>query len=291
MRAGRRDVPLTHADKVLFPDDGITKADLAAYYRDVGPAMLEHVRDRPVSMQRYNAGIGRDGFFQKDIGRGAPDWVRRIEVPKRGGTVVHPLANDVATLVWLANQNCITPHVWTARADRPHRPDRIIWDLDPSGEDDFPLVRRTAIELGAVLREAGVEPFAMVTGSRGVHVVVPVRRRQDYEQARDAALAVAEELAARYPDELTTAFRKAKRGERLFLDVNRNGYAATAVPAYAVRPRPGAPVATPLRWEELEDDALRPDGFTFRDVLSRLERDGDPWAGISRAARGLPRLG
>jgi bifunctional non-homologous end joining protein LigD len=249
------------------------------------------VRDRPVSMQRYNAGIGRDGFFQKDIGRGAPDWVRTIEVPKRGGTVRHPLANDVATLVWLANQNCITPHVWTARADRLDRPDRIIWDLDPSGDDDFPLVRRTAVELGDVLRDAGVEPFAMVTGSRGVHVVVPVHRRQGYEQARDAALAVAEELAARHPDELTTAFRKAKRGERLFLDVNRNGYAATAVPAYAVRPRPGAPVATPVHWEELADGALVPDGFTFRDVLGRLEGDGDPWAGMSLAARGLPRLG
>jgi bifunctional non-homologous end joining protein LigD len=291
MRAGRRDVKITHPEKVLFPDDGITKADLAAYYRDVAPAMLEHVRERPVSMQRYNAGIGRDGFFQKDIGRGAPDWVARVEVPKRGGTVTHPLANETATLVWLANQNCITPHVWTARADRLDRPDRIIWDLDPSGQDDFALVRRTALELGEVLRGAGVEPFAMVTGSRGVHVVVPVRRRQGYEPVRDAALAVAEELAERHPGELTTAFRKAKRGERLFLDVNRNGYAATAVPAYAVRPRPRGPVATPLRWDELEDDALRPDGFTMRDALARLERDGDPWAGLARAAGSLPRLG
>jgi bifunctional non-homologous end joining protein LigD len=290
MHAGRRDVPLSHPGKVLFPDDGITKADLAAYYRDVAPAMLEHVRDRPVSMQRYNAGIGRDGFFQKDIGRGAPDWVRRVEVPKRGGTVCHPLVTETATLVWLANLNCITPHVWTARADRVDRPDRIVWDLDPSGEDDFALVRHTAIELGAVLREAGCEPFAMVTGSRGVHVVVALRRRHGYEPVRDAALAVAEELAGRQPDELTTAFRKAKRAERLFIDVNRNGYAATAVPAYAVRPRAGAPVATPLRWEELEDDALRPDAFTVRDVLARLERDGDPWAGIARSAGGLPRL-
>ena len=290
MRAGRRDVPITHPRKVLFPQDGITKADLAAYYRDVAPAMLEHVRDRPVSMQRFNAGIGREGFFQKDIGRGAPDWVRRVEVPKRGGTVCHPLANETATLVWLANLNAITPHVWTARADRLDRPDRIVWDLDPSGADDFGLVRRTAIELGAVLREAGVEPFAMVTGSRGVHVVVAVLRRYGYDEVRDAALAVAEELAARHPEELTTAFRKAKRGERLFLDVNRNGYAATAVPAYAVRPRPGAPVATPLRWEELEDDALRPDAFTIRDVPARLERDGDPWAALPRSAGRLPRL-
>ena len=290
MRADRRDVPITHADKVLFPD-GITKADLAAYYRDVAPAMLPHVRDRPVSMQRFNGGIERGGFFQKDVPRGAPDWVRLVEVPKRGGTVRHVLANDTATLVWLANQNCITPHVFTARADRLDRPDRIVWDLDPSGADEFPLVRRTALELGALLREAGSEPFAMATGSRGVHVVVAIRRRYGFDAVRDAALAVAEALAARRPGELTTAFRKEKRDGRLFLDVNRNGRAQTAVPPYAVRPRPGAPVATPLHWEELDDAALRPDGWTLRTVLGRLERDGDPWAGITRSAGALPRLG
>jgi bifunctional non-homologous end joining protein LigD len=290
MRAGRRDVPITHPGKVLFPD-GITKDDLAAYYRDVASTMLPHVRDRPISMQRFNAGIERGGFFQKDLPRGAPDWVRRVRVPKRGGTVCHVLANETATLVWLANQNCITPHVSTARADRLDRPDRIVWDLDPSGEDEFGLVRRTALELGALLREARCEPFAMATGSRGVHVVVAIRRRYGYEAVRDAALAVADELARRRPDELTTAFRKARREGRLFLDVNRNGWAMTAVPPYAVRPRPGAPVATPLRWEELDDAALRPDRWTLRSVLDRLERGGDPWADIARSAGGLPRLG
>jgi bifunctional non-homologous end joining protein LigD len=290
MRTDRRDVPITHPDKVLFPG-GITKVDLAAYYRDVAPAMLPHVRDRPVSMQRFNAGIERPGFFQKDLPRGAPDWIRTVRVPKKGGTVCHVLANDTATLVWLANQNAITPHVFTARADRLDRPDRIVWDLDPSGEDEFPLVRRTALELGALLREAGCEPFAMATGSRGVHVVVAIRRRYGFDAVRDAALAVAEALAERRPGELTTAFRKEKREGRLFLDVNRNGRAQTAVPPYAVRPRPGAPVATPLRWAELDDGGLRPDGWTLRTVLGRLERDGDPWAGIARSAGALPRLG
>jgi len=288
MRAGRRDVTITHPGKELFPG-GITKADLAGYYRDVAPAMLPHVHDRPISMQRFNAGIERPGFFQKDLPRGAPDWVRRVSVPKKGGTVCHVLANEPATLVWLANQNCITPHASTARADRLDRPDRIVWDLDPSGEDEFPLVRRTALELGELLRESGCEPFAMVTGSRGVHVVVAIRRRYGYEQVRDAALAVAEALAARRPGDLTTAFRKVKREGRLFLDVNRNGWAMTAVPAYAVRPRPRAPVATPLRWDELEDHTLRPDRWDLRGALARLERDGDPWAGIARSAGSLPR--
>jgi bifunctional non-homologous end joining protein LigD len=288
MRAGRRNVRITHPDKALFPD-GITKADLAVYYCDVAPVMLPHVRNRPISMQRFNGGITRPGFFHKDIPPGAPDWVPTVEVPKKGGTVHHVLANETATLVWLANQNCITPHVFTARADRLDRPDRIVWDLDPS-DDDFDLVRRTAIELGSVLREAGCEPFAMVTGSRGIHVVVAIRRRHPYEVVRDAALEVADALVERNPDELTTAFRKEKREGRLFVDVNRNGRAQTAVPAYAVRPRPGAPVATPLRWDELEDRDLRPDAWTLRTVRERLERVGEPWAGIARTAGALPRL-
>ncbi|MEA2289930.1 MAG: bifunctional non-ous end joining protein LigD [Solirubrobacteraceae bacterium] len=289
MRVGRREVRITHPDKVLFPD-GITKADLASYYRDVAPAMLPHVRDRPLSLQRFNKGIEGDGFFQKDLPGGAPDWVRRVRVPKRGGTVCHALANEAATLVWMANLNAVTPHVWTARADRLDRPDRIVWDLDPSGEDQFGLVRRTALELGDVLRDAGCEPFAMTTGSRGLHVVVALRRRYDYERVRDAALAVAEALVARHPDELTTAFRKERRAGRLFVDVNRNAWAMTAVPPYAVRPRPGAPVAAPLRWEELEDPRLTPGRWTLRTMPERLERHGDPWAQIGRSAGRLPRL-
>jgi bifunctional non-homologous end joining protein LigD len=288
MRAGRRDVALSHPDKVLFPD-GFTKADLAAYYRDVAAVMLPHVKDRPISLQRFNSGIERGGFFQKDLPKGAPDWVKRIEVPKKGGTVCHALVTEPATLVWFANINAITPHVSTARADRLERPDRIVWDLDPSGEDEFGLVRRTALELGEVLRAAGCEPFAMTTGSRGVHVVVAVRRRYGYDEIRDAALAVAEAVVARHPGDLTTAFRKEKRQGRLFVDVNRNGWAMTAVPPYAVRPRPGAPVATPLHWEELEDPELTPDRWTITSMAARLDGDGDPWAGIAKTAGALPR--
>jgi bifunctional non-homologous end joining protein LigD len=287
MRAGRRDVPLSNPDKVLFPDDGVTKADLAAYYRDAAPAMVPLVRDRPVSLQRFNNGIGGEGFFQKNVAKGVPPWVRRVEVAKRGGSLCHVLANDAPTLVWLANQNCITPHVWTARADRLERPDRMIFDLDPVADGDFALVRRTARELGAILREGGVEPFAMTTGSKGIHVVVVLRRRYGFEQVRDAAVAVAAELVARRPDELTTEFYKRKREGRLFVDVNRNAYAATAVPPYAVRARPGAPVATPLAWDELSDRRLTATRWTLRTVL---ERDPGVWADVPRAAGGLPSL-
>ena len=287
MRAGRRDVPLTHPDKVLFPDDGITKADLAAYYRDAAPRMVDLVKARPVSLQRFNAGIARPGFFQKNVERGAPDWVKRVQVGKRGGTLWHVLANDAATLVWLANQNCITPHVWLSRADRLERPDRMIFDLDPASPDDFALVCRTARDLGDVLREAGVEPFAMTTGSKGIHVVVALRRRYGFDRVREAAVAVAEQVLERHPRELTMEFYKRKRDGRLFLDVNRNGYAATAVSPYAVRARPGAPVATPLHWDELSDRRLRSQRWSIRTVL---DRDPDVWAGLRGAAGALPRL-
>jgi bifunctional non-homologous end joining protein LigD len=287
MRAGRRDVEITHPRKVLFPDDGIAKSDLAAYYRDVAERMVPLVRDRPVSLQRFNAGIGREGFFQKNVAKGVPPWVKRVEVPKKGGSLWHVLANDAATLVWLANQNAITPHVWLSRADRLDKPDRMIFDLDPPDEGEFALVRRTARELGDVLREAGVEPFAMTTGSKGIHVVVPLRRRHGFDRVRDAAVAVAQRLVERRPRELTMEFYKRKRDGRLFVDVNRNGYAATAVPPYAVRARAGAPVATPLHWDELSDRRLSAQRWTLRTVL---DRDPEVWKDIGRAAGSLPEL-
>jgi bifunctional non-homologous end joining protein LigD len=285
MRAGRRDVPLTHPGKVLFPDDGITKEDLAAYYRDAAPVMVPLVRDRPVSMQRFNGGIKRPGFFQKNVERGAPPWLKRVRVGKRGGSLVHMLANDAAALVWLANQNCVTPHVWLSRADRLERPDRMIFDLDPASPDEFALVRRTARELGDVLREAGVEPFAMTTGSKGIHVVVVLRRLYAFDRVREAAVAVAAELVSRRPKQLTMEFYKRKRDGRLFVDVNRNAWAATAVPPYGVRPLAGAPVATPLAWDELSDRRLTAQRWTLRTVL---ERDPAVWADVGRAAGKLP---
>jgi bifunctional non-homologous end joining protein LigD len=295
LRAGRRRVRISNPDKVLFPADGITKADLAGYYATVAPAMVPHVRDRPLNLWRWNAGIERPVVVQQEIPKGAPDWVRRVEVPRRrGGTVVHVVGGEVATLVWLANQNCITPHAWTGRADRPGQPDRLVFDLDPPDSDadaHFPAIRAGALELGDVLRELGLEPFAMTSGSRGVHVMAPLRRRARADEARATAGTIAERLAERRPDELTTAWRKEKRGGRVLVDVARNTYAQTTVAPYAVRAIPGAPVATPLAWEELEEPDLHPRRWTLATVPERLERTGDPWEGIAAAARPLPRLG
>jgi bifunctional non-homologous end joining protein LigD len=294
VRSGRRRVQLTHPEKILFPADGITKADLAAYYAAVAPAMVPHVRDRPLNLWRWNAGIDGQRVVQQEIPRGAPEWVRRAEVARRGGrggTVCHAVGGEAATLVWLANQNCITPHAWTSRADRPDRPDRIVFDLDPDPEGSFDVVREAALTLGDVLRGLGLEPFAMVTGSKGVHVIAPIRRGLDADAVRERAGAMGEQVAAADPDRLTTAWRKEKRGGRVLVDTARNTYAQTVVAPYAVRALPGAPVATPLAWEELRDPGLHPRAWTLRTIPRRLEERGDPWAGIRRHARALPAAG
>jgi bifunctional non-homologous end joining protein LigD len=294
VRAGRRKVRISNPAKVLFPADGITKADLAGYYAAVAPAMAPHLRDRPLNLWRWNAGIERDVVIQQAIPGGAPDWVRRVEVPRRrGGTVVHAVGGETATLVWLANQNCITPHVWTSRADRPDRPDRLVFDLDPPDEDadaHFAAIRAGALALGDLLRELGLEPYAMTSGSRGLHVLAPLRRRAHADEARETAGTIAERLAERRPDELTTAWRKNKRGGRVLVDVARNTYAQTTVAPYAVRAIPGAPVATPLAWEELESPDLHPRRWTLATVPDRLAERGDPWEGIAAAAHPLPRI-
>jgi bifunctional non-homologous end joining protein LigD len=284
-----REVRLTHPERLLWPADGITKGDLFDYYGAIAEVMLPHVRDRPVSLQRFRESVEKGGFFQKEVPKGAPDWVRTVAVPKHGGVVHHVLANDRETLQWLAQQGCVTPHVFTARADRLERPDRLVIDLDPSRED-FAAVRRAARACGTALRERGLEPFAMVTGSRGIHVVAPLKRTRDAEDVLAWSRAFASALAEAAPEELTTEFRKADRDDRIYVDVARNGIAQTVVPPYATRPRPGAPVATPLRWEELDDDGLRPDGWTLKTIMKRLdELGGDPWADIAAAARALPR--
>jgi bifunctional non-homologous end joining protein LigD len=291
VRAGRRRVRISHPDKVLFPADGITKLDLANYYAAVAPAMVEHTRDRPLNLWRWNDGIDKDVVVQQAIPKGAPEWVRRVTVSRRkGGEITKVVGGEAATLVWLANQNCITPHVWTARADRPDQPDRIVFDFDPPDEGDsqFEAIRAGALAIGELMRERGLSPYAMTSGSRGLHVVAPLRRGPDSDTVRTVAGEMAEEVAARLPDQLTTSWRKEGRGGRVLVDAARNTYAQTAVAPYAVRAKPGAPVATPLAWEELSDPELSPRRWTLRDVPARLEAQGDPWAGIARDAATLP---
>ncbi|MFF0425363.1 non-homologous end-joining DNA ligase [Streptomyces sp. NPDC004520] len=279
IRAGRRVVQVSRPEKVLFPEDGITKADLAAYYRTVARRMLPHLRGRPLMLERYPDGIGEPGFQQKEIPAHFPDWVHRAELPKEGGTVTHVLCEETATLVLLADQGCVTPHRWLSRADRPDHPDRLVFDLDPPG-DDFRPVREAAGWLHELLDELGLPSLLMTTGSRGLHVLVPLDRRAPFDDVRAFAADVAAVLADRHPDRLTTEVRKKARHGRLYLDIQRNGYAQTAVAPYAVRARPGAPVAAPISWDDLQDPDLDARRWTLTDA-DRLVRE-NPWSPAGR---------
>lgn len=284
VRVGRRTITVTHGDRVILPDSDTTKAEVVEHYHRVAPRMLPHVRGRPVMMQRFPGPPGSRPIYQKAAPAHFPDWIRRVTVPKVGGTVTHVVCDDAAALVYIANQGSITPHVWLSRVDHLDRPDRMIIDLDPGagGTEDARFAARLARE---VLTDAGLVPHLMATGSRGYHVVVPLRPSEGFEEVRAVAFALAEALARRAPDRLTTEFYKSERGGRLFLDCNRNAWAQTAVPPYAVRPRPGAPVAVPIAWDEL--DSVAPDGWTVRTIGTRLDAAPDPWAGFARRARSL----
>ncbi|MGA7923699.1 MAG: non-homologous end-joining DNA ligase [Thermoplasmata archaeon] len=286
-RIGRRTIEVTRPDKVLFPRDGITKGDLVDYYRRVSPVMVPHLKGRPLSMERFPEGISAQGFFQKQAGEHFPDWLTTASLAKQNGTVRHVICNDAATLVYLAGQAVITPHTWLSRVVRPDFPDQLIFDLDPS-KDDFETVCTAALNLRGVLRQNQLTPYVKTTGSRGLHVMIVLARKRDFSHVRAFAREVADHLASDDPKHLTTEVRKEKRGGKIFLDTARNAYGQTAVAPYAVRPREGAPVATPLAWAELEDPKLRSDRYTIRNIFSRLERDGDPWRGVYRHPDRLP---
>jgi bifunctional non-homologous end joining protein LigD len=279
-------VTITNPRKALFPD-GLTKADLASYYERVAEVMLPHVRGRPLHMQRFPDGIDGPELQQKQAPDYFPDFVDRVEVPRRrGGTVTHATIENADTLVYLAGQACITPHVWLARADRLDCPDQLIFDLDPPGADLGPA-RDAARQLRSLLEEAKLTTFLKTTGSRGYHVVAPLDRSRSFAEVRAFAREVAGELADRAPDRFTVEQRIAARHGRLYLDTARNGYAQTAVAPYAVRALDGAPVACPLEWDEL--GRVHPQGFTVRNLFRRLARRTDPWADMARAAAPLPR--
>jgi bifunctional non-homologous end joining protein LigD len=285
---GGHDLKLSNPDKVLFPATGLTKADLTAYYERIAPVMLPHLAGRPLSMVRYPNGVEAEGFMQKNASDYFPDWIRRARLAKQNGAVDHVVAEDAATLVFLANQACVTLHVGLSRIDRIDHPDRLVIDLDPS-DDDFLKVKRAAKEARALLEEVGLVPFLQTTGSRGLHLWVPLDRSANFDQVRAFAARVAELLVARRPRELTAAQRKAKRGDRVFVDVARNAYAQTAVAPYSVRARPQAPVATPIAWAELDEPKLAPQRYTITNLFRRLARKRDPWAELERHARPLER--
>jgi bifunctional non-homologous end joining protein LigD len=281
-------VQLSHLDKLFFPDDGITKGDLVSYYREMAPHILGYVRDRPLVLGRYPDGIAGQRIVQKNAGKHFPDWVRRTEVGKQGGSVCHVVADRPDTLVYLANQGTIELHVFLSRVAALDHPDQLVFDLDPPTGYQFDDVCRHAAQLRGLLEdELGLTSYVKTTGGKGLHVHVPLRPDEDFDAVRGFARDAGGLLAGRYPDELTLEQRKEQRGQRLYLDIMRNAYAQTVVAPYTVRARPGATVATPVEWGEVTGGGLRPQQFTLRSIAARLERSADPWAGMARHRRGL----
>jgi bifunctional non-homologous end joining protein LigD len=288
-RVGGIDVTVTRLDKPFFPADGISKGDLIQYYRSVAAAMIPYLRDRPLVMERYPDGITGQGVVQKNVPSYFPDWVTRAEVPKQhGGTLSQVVCDKPATLIYLANQGCIELHVFLSALGALDRPDQLVFDLDPPDAAHFGAARRTALDLRELLEgQLGLAAYVKTTGGKGLHVHVPLRPVDDFDSVRGFAREIADLLVSRSPERLTTEQRKEQRGERLYLDLMRNGYAQMAVAPYSVRARPGAPVATPLDWAELDAD-LSPGQFTMRTMPDRLARQSrDPWAGLARRRRGL----
>ena len=273
---------ITHPDKLLFPADGITKGEVCSYYEEVAAVMLPHVAGRPVTMERYPAGIDKKGFIQKDISKGFPAWLQRVETSKRTGSgadhdsVHYPLASDARALLWLANQNSITPHVWTSRVPKLNQPDLCVFDLDPS-EDRPAELRAAALAVRDLLAELGLASFVKTSGSKGFHILTALDAQADFEVVRRFAQGAGAVLVKRHPTLFTQEFIKAERGGRIFVDTGRNGYGATFAAVYAVRPKAGAPVSAPCTWQDLESGAVGPQTFTLRTIPARIAKVGDLW--------------
>lgn len=271
-------IPCTNVDRVVFPDDGITKGDILDYYRDLAPQMVPELRERPLSVERYTKGLAGGGFFQKHAQKHFPAWLERATLGIK--TVVeYPVVDSAAGLVYMANQGSIAMHIWTSRRTAPDNPDLIVFDLDPP-EGRFDLVRQVARILRELFWELDLPPYVKTSGSKGLHVVAPTDGRAAYAEVMALCHRMCAYLCAKHPDLVTTEFYKKDRRGRLFLDVGRNAHGATFVAPYSLRGRKGAPVSAPIEWEEVDDPALAPNGITLKTVRARLDAIGDPWSGL-----------
>jgi bifunctional non-homologous end joining protein LigD len=278
---------ITHPEKLLFPDEGISKGELAAYYEAIAPIILPHISRRPITMERYPQGIASKGFWQKDVIKGFPEWLERVEVPKKNGVVHHALVSDERSLLWMVNQNTITPHVWVSRVPQLKCPDLCVLDLDPASDDEPAVLRAAALALRELLGELGLASWVKTTGSKGFHIVVPLDGTAKTGDVARFADKVGTLLVSRDPDHLTLEFSKADRGGRILVDTGRNGYSATFAAPYAVRAKPGAPVSAPCTWEEVEQGTVAPRTFTVRTMAERVRSAGDLWSDLLHAGQPL----
>ncbi|HYY04805.1 MAG TPA: non-homologous end-joining DNA ligase [Gaiellaceae bacterium] len=282
-------VKLSSPDRVLYPDDGITKGDLFEYYREIAPALVPHLRNRPFTMKRYPHGITGEVFFQKQAPRGMPSWIktRRFTThPREGGSrlVDFPLVNSPEAVLYMVQMNCVDMNAWYSRVDKPHRPDFVLFDLDPP-DGGFALAIEVAHLIRALLDELALPGYVKTSGADGIHVVAPITRRSTFEQTYHFAEQASRLLEQRHPGKLTTEWLKKKR-QGVLVDHRQNGWGKTIASVYSVRPKPGAPVSTPLRWEELTAD-VRPRDFTMDVALRRVDEHGDLFAAVLEDPRPL----
>lgn len=289
-KCGKYNVEVTNVNVVVFGKSGITKGDLADYYYRIAPVMIPYVKDRALTMRRFVRGIEREGFYHKDAPDYFPSWIKRAEIEKQdGGAVQYVVAQNQATLVYLAHQYCISMHPMLSRIDKLDYPDTMVFDLDPSGTDFIDVIQ-TAYDTKEILESYNLVPFVKTTGSRGLHVVVPLRRTVDFDTVREIARSIACEIVERNPQKRTLEVRKQKRGSKVYIDIARNAFGQTAVAPYSVRARANAPVATPLEWDELHNSKLRSNTYTLKTIFKRLETVGDPWEDMYRHARSCTSL-
>jgi bifunctional non-homologous end joining protein LigD len=292
VKRGRRLLQLSNLDKLFWPEEGITKGDLLSYYREIAPALLPHLRDRPFTMKRYPDGWQGDHFFQKDAPSHMPDWiptrpfvVSTRDAPRKRRQIRVPLVNDELALLWMVNMGCIDMNTWYSRIDKPDRPDFVLFDLDPSADVGF----KEAVEVAHLVREAlaalDLESYAKTSGADGMHVLLPIARRYTYAETREFAEIVAGAIARSHRGLVTTEWSKQRR-RGVLIDANQNGEGKTIASVYSVRPRPGAPVSTPLSWDELTTD-LDPRDFTMEVVLARVAREGDLFAPVLKGRQSL----
>jgi bifunctional non-homologous end joining protein LigD len=286
IRLGSRELRLSNLDKLFWPDEGITKGDLLAYYRAVSPVLLPHLRGRPFTMRRYPDGAGGKAFFQKDAPKHMPEWIKTFEATVSPGKVVRfPLVDDEFALLWMVNMGCIDMNAWYSRVDRPDRPDFVLFDLDPTPDVPWSQTIEVALVLRDLLEALELESFPKTSGGKGFHVLVPVERRATYSDTRRFAEVVAGAIVGAHPKLATTEWSKSRR-RGVLIDANQNGEGKTIASAYSVRPHPGAPVSTPLRWDEV-DGSLDPARFTMDAVLERVRDHGDLYAGVLTTRQSL----
>lgn len=271
-----QDIEFSSLDKIMFPEANLTKQDLLKYYDYMADYILPHLYNRPLMMQRFPNGVGENGFYQKNISDYFPDWIDRVTVEKEGGTVTHVLCNSRDTLLYLVNQGTISFHTWLSCAEAIYNPDKLVIDLDPSG-NDFASVRKAAIALRALLHALALTSFVMTTGSRGLHIVVPLDGKEDFDESRKAGKILGNYLSKKNPDLLTLEQYKENREDNLYFDIQRNAYAQTSIAPYSLRPRQGATVATPIAWDEVTNSTLFGDKYHVGNIRRRLGQKSDPW--------------